>query len=186
MTSGPAERAPIFRWLARLLVVEVDATLWSELRSEPQRSIWSRLDPALAVQLAHPLDADREAALQEEFARLFLLPGGVSPVAHRWLEGDPVANRERVLGLAREALQRLDRAPIQAEPWGRLPLDHGALLLELVATAADIQADLAAELERTLLEPWLPAFGASLAEEAREPVYRAAGRLVAGLDAAAA
>ncbi len=186
MTEGLAERGPVYRWLARLLVLEVDASLWSALRTEPQRALWARLDPALASQLARPLDAQREQALQEEFARLFLLPGGVSPLAHRWLEGDPVASRERMTALAQAALLRLDRQPIDAEPWGRLPLDHGALLLEIVPAAAEDRADLAVELDATLLAPWLPAFRALLAECAREPIYRAAGRLVTGLDAVAA
>lgn len=191
-----AERAPIYAWLSRLLVREIQAEDWDEIRSVPIRSILGRLDPLLHDDLATALSPERKEALAEEFARLFLMPGGASPFASSWLapgasqeERSSTHNRSRdeITLLVGRSFVALGREPIQREPWGRLARDHVAVILDLVARAQasneTADRELAAHLDRELLGAWLTSFGRALDERARVPLYRALGRLLTSLHA---
>jgi TorA maturation chaperone TorD len=187
-----SERAPIYAWLAPLFVREIDATTWQELQSDPLRSILTRLEPSLDAELELELLSERASELDEEFTRLFLLPGGVLPVATAWLETSgegqesekppEEAIREGIVQLVGHGFEALGREPVRAEPWGRLPLDHISLLFDLVScgatssTPSDLET--AHYLDRELLGEWLERFGRALSEQANEPIYRALGRLL--------
>jgi len=186
------ERAPIYAWLATLFVREIDATTWEGLRSYPVRSILTQLEPSLDAELEHALLSERAAELDEEFTRLFLLPGGVSPLASAWREESgenrqpdkrpEESIREGIAQLVGHGFEALGREPVRAEPWGRLPLDHVSLLFDLVScgatssTPSDLET--AHHLDRELLGEWVGRFGRALSEQADEPIYRSLGRLV--------
>lgn len=186
-----AERAPIYAWLAIRFSREIDAVAWAELRSEPLRSILVQLEPALAQPLSLPLSMETEEMLAEEFARLFLLPNGVSPLATPWVASmsgrEPSLVRDDLTAIVRNGFEALGRKPSGAEPGGRLPLDHVALLFDLVAVSA-VQGSMdssdlaiAHHLDRELMNEWLVPFGESLTSKARHPLYGALGQLIADL-----
>ena len=164
-----AERAPIERCVARLVLRELDPAAAAQLGAPPLADLLAKLDPEVPASL-NPWTADREEAAREEFARLFLLPGGVSPCASAWLPGEREALGARLATLITRALEALGRRRAQDD---RLPLDHLALLLELEATRAvgDI-------VRREALGPWVARFGAALRAQAKLPIYRAAGTLL--------
>lgn len=173
-----AERAPIERCVARLVLRELDPAAAAQLGAPPLADLLAKLDPEVPASL-NPWTADREEAAREEFARLFLLPGGVSPCASAWLPGEREALGARLATLITRALEALGRRRAQDD---RLPLDHLALLLELVAdaSAAHDEATRAVGdiVRREALGPWVARFGAALRAQAKLPIYRAAGTLL--------
>lgn len=184
----PRERAPIDRLLAALIVREVDRATWIGLRADPVVAFFEIGDASFREWIqAEPTD-ERLEALAEEFARLFLLPGGVPPYATAWLDGDRDRRSEELSGCVQRAFDRLGHAPIEAEPWGRLPFDHLALVLELVATASESErtvesgASMGAALRRQLLEPWVDRFATALQARADSPLYRMVGAMLTALN----
>jgi TorA maturation chaperone TorD len=181
------QRAPIYAWLARLLVREIQAPDWDALRAEPIRGILARLEPALDAELDNELTSLAQENLHAEFARLFLLPGGVSPFATQWISDHSMRDRTRdeITGLIKRSLSALGRMEIHQEPWGRLPSDHIAVIFDVVAQA-DASSDprdrkVAAHLDRELLGAWLGSFGRTLSEQAHHPLFRALGEVLVGL-----
>ncbi|WP_279244632.1 TorD/DmsD family molecular chaperone [Candidatus Litorirhabdus singularis] len=180
-----AERAPIYAWLARLLVCEIDAEAWRQLGTA--RDVLVQLEPALADELAGQLTPSRCEDLAEEFARLFLLPNGVSPFASSWIAENQASEsiRDEISMMVGQGLLALGHQAVHREPWGRLPQDHVAVLLDLVASAQlsnDATAnEIAGHLDQQLLGAWLLAFGSALAQSSREPLYRALGQLTVEL-----
>ena len=65
------------------------------------------------------------------------------------------------------------------EPWGNLPLDHLALLFELVVQgggdASPQSRQLAEHVSEQLLGPWVAQFGESLSAKSTQLVYRGLG-----------
>lgn len=181
------ERAPIDRLIASLLVREVDRATWIRLREDPIPGFFSIEDPGFRDWIEREPTADRIEALAEEFARLFLLPDGVPPFASAWIEGDREPLAEALSTFIGETMEALGVEPIRVEPWGRLPLDHLALLLELVARAGELEgseegaSSIQAHLHRELLGPWVAAFGRSLEARATSPIYRGLGSVLVAL-----
>lgn len=181
------ERAPIYAWLAERLAREIDGECWRQVGDEPLRSTLGRLEPNLVTELDQEFTAERQETLEEEYARLFLLPGGVSPLASSWVAStdDRESARQRITHWIDGVYAALGREPRRVEPWGKLPLDHLAVVLDLVAVAATSgdQSDLevANLLHDDLLSPALVGFGAALVHEARTPIYRSIGALITSL-----
>lgn len=194
------ERAPFDRLIARCLAREVDADLWAALGAPETSEALERLAPGFRAALGVPLDDALQETLDEEYARLFLLPGLVPPIASRWLPGDQrvVDGSEggphgKTTGAARDAITTLlDRAseafgltldPIEAR--GALPPDHAARLFAVsaeIGSASGISDDERAEwaalfTEELLGEGW-QRFGAALEEAADHPAYRMLGALI--------
>lgn len=174
-------RAGILSLLSRLLLEEVDVRLLEELSREEVRGGLEALEPGVGGEIAAAReDAAAREALDVEYCRLFVLPGGVPPYAAAWAaaDDDPSAARfahgERlgtlldVLGLR---LQDFGR--------GRVPADHAgiALALAAVAHAKDAEGDVAAS-ALDLLRPWGARFAAALAARSEARLYAAAGRLL--------
>lgn len=177
-------RAPIYGWLAQRLAREISPEDWHLLRNEPLRSILGRLDFELAAELEEDLTPEARDALAEEFARLFLLPRGVPPLASHWVatRDRREAERRKIAGFVEGGLLALGRKPLNVEPWGKLPFEHLAVVLDLVSVAA-AGADpedrrLGGNLEQELLVPALRGFGAALSRESKTPLYRAIGLLI--------
>ena len=183
MTSSLETRAPIDAWLARVLACELDDETARTLREEPLCHLLQCLEPQLGSVWPLATDAEDDRRDREDFARLFLLPGGLPPRAGAFLPGAPALAEGHATAMVDRALDLLGRRAVSRSPWGRLPRDHFALILELVAHAScsddPIDRSLARELDAALLGPRLVAFGEALAEAAEHPVYRAIGRLVA-------
>ena len=188
-TLALEHRAPIYSWLSRLLVREIQPSDWEALRSQPIRSILVRLEPNLATELGRDLCKANREELDEEFARLFLLPGGVSPFATHWIASTSKEQQEKtrdeISVLVERSLAAIGRSPIHDEPWGRIPKDHIAVLFDLIAEAeasSDVRdREVAAHLDRELLGEWIASFGNALEEQARNPLYRALGGVVVAL-----
>jgi len=112
---------------------------------------------------------------------VFLLPGGVSPQASAWLPRERDTLGAGVARAAGAILAELGRTPDPLPGVGRLPRDHGALLLELAALALERDPSRGARFAEESLAPWLGACGRALAEDSRSPLYRALGALLAAL-----
>ena len=177
------ERAPIYRLLSRLLIREVDAATWVALREPTIVDFLEVAAPDFGEWIAREPNADRLEELAEEFARLFLVPGGVPLFASAWIEGQPEIVANDLARFAHEILEATGREPVSAEPWGRLPLDHLALWLDLIAGLADESPELARHLDEQLTGAWIVALGRSLEGLAASPLYRSVGALLQDLNA---
>lgn len=181
-------RAPIYDWLARLLIAEVDDEAWSALRDAPVRRVLAQLAPALDGALAVDFTPEDCESHAEEYARLFLLPNGVSPFASSWLDGEgaPERTRDELAVLVESGFASLGRAPRDTGAWGRVPRDHVALILDLVAQASSLaeqskdvtDRELAEHLDSQLIGSWIVRFARALGDESRLPLYRSLGRLL--------
>lgn len=137
-----------------------------------------KLEPGCADYLAAKAwkagDLDLAAA---DFCELFLLPGGVSAQASRWLGEDPMESARLIDLRVGQIAAGLDLSFTRQEPIP--PDDHLGVLLTLIATVLDDRADaVAAALGRELLSPWVPTFGQELLNRTKNPMYRAAARLL--------
>lgn len=168
-----------------LLTRELDPPLLAVLADPEVRDGFERAAPGAAAAITRPRDEADVEADAAEYARLFVVPGGVSPRASAWLasavDGGPAAIGARVR--AYEDALGAERS----EELRSLPDDHAAL--GLLLTAAALRGDegsraAARQLFEELLVPWLLAFGEALEAAARDPVYRALGALLAALPAA--
>ena len=183
--SGIRERAPFYALASRLLLEEVHEQTFNQLRMGPVRSLLVAVDPGCEGWLDEPWEESRELLLREEYARLFLMASGVPPFVSAWLEGDREKLGLELHDFVTGCLRALAREPRVVEPWGRLPLDHLGLLLELVNLAVqednEIAVQIAEQMERELLGDWLVVFSRTLAQKAQSPLYVALGRLLEDL-----
>jgi TorA maturation chaperone TorD len=175
------ERAPIYGLLTRLLVREVDAETWRALRDPVLVEFFEAAVPEFGRWISAEPEKERLDTLAEEFAKLFLVPGGVPLFASAWIEGDARKIADDLAGFVSAALETLGREPLRAEPWGRLPLDHLALWMDLIATASAESPELASHLEEELMGPWVIALGRALEQKATAPLYRGVGALLQAL-----
>ena len=118
------ERAPIYGWLAGLLVREIDEPVFAQLREDPLRELLARFDPSLESWLEGPWSEARAETLAEDFAWTFLLPGGARPFVSAWHPDAGEALGSRVAAIVGSALRALGREPAEVPPWGRLSADH--------------------------------------------------------------
>ena len=177
-----ADLAAVDQLLANLFLTEVDAELLRELAQPDIADMLDLLEPGLA---SYVRDTDwTEAALEElaaEYARLFLMPDGVSPYAASWMQGEEGAIRAR---LSDEISTLYEVLRLQPTDFGRgnVPADHIGMILAL--TAAALQTEVAPKGEGLagraagLIRPWAPQFSERLLEETGNPLYRGAGRLL--------
>ena len=177
------ERAPIYRLLARLLIREVDAATWLALREPAIVDFLEAASPEFGDWVAREPNAERLEELAEEFARLFLVPGGVPLFASAWMEGQSESIANELAPFVRDILDATGREPVSAAPWGRLPLDHLALWLDLVAGLAEESPELARHLDEQLMGFWIVSLGRSLEDQAASPLYRSVGALLQDLNA---
>jgi TorA maturation chaperone TorD len=84
--------------------------------------------------------------------------------------------------LVREVLAALGIESNAEGPGGRLPLDHAGLLFEIAARAVaetnEATRAIAGPLEEQLFGRAWQGFGRAIERQAREPLYRALGRLI--------
>lgn len=183
--SGIRERVPFYALASRLLLEEVHGDTFDLLRADPVRSVLIAADSRCEAWLDQPWDDSRETNLREEYARLFLMSSGVPPFVSAWLEGDREKLGLELHDFVTGVLRALAREPRVVEPWGRLPLDHLGLILELVNLAAEegteVTVQIAQQVETELLGEWLVVFSRTLVTKAREPLYAALGHLLEDL-----
>ena len=175
-------RAALYRLCADLLTHEVDAARLQAI--EGFSAVLGRAEPGLGPWL-ETADDRALAALREEFARLFLLPRGVSPRAGVWLSGGPEHTETRLATLVHRAMAALELEQTSLD--GTLAADHLALLYSISgdALASDVPARvrIGEHVEREALGDWIVAFGRALEARSREPLYRALGKLLQALHA---
>jgi TorA maturation chaperone TorD len=173
-------RAGLYRLCADLLTHEVDGPRLEGLRE--LADVLSPAEPALGEWLARA-DEPALAALRAEFARLFLLPKGVSPRACAWLDAEGGRAADALAALAHRAMEALDLH--QTRDRGALAGDHLGLLYAVTAAAlaSDVpeRVRVGEHLEAQAFDCWVPVFADALVRSSREPLYRALGRTVAGL-----
>jgi TorA maturation chaperone TorD len=170
-------RAALYALFAELLTRELDAARLEALRpfadaltaAEPELGDWIRRagEPELAE-------------LRSEFARLFVLPGGVPPQASAWLENaeEPLAGQ--IATLVHCAMSALELE--QTGSVGHLSLDHLGLIFAVasagLATDVPERAQLGERVEREALGAWVTNFADALTRQSQAPIYRAAGRII--------
>jgi TorA maturation chaperone TorD len=177
----PAQgRAAILSLLSRILLKEVDGPLLAQLGRDDVAGVLDALDPGASAEIAEAArdEAAREA-LDVEYCRLFVLPGGVSPYALAWIGGEVGAARAGLQTRIGGLLDDLGLRPGD-HGLGNLPLDHVGFLLALAAVAEELdpggpQAAAVAE----LLLPWGRRFAAALETASRAALYRASASLLA-------
>ncbi len=174
LPSSSAKHAPIYRFLARLVLTEIDEALIAAIATPAVLSLLAPLAPGLREYVRH-YDSEAHEAAAEEFTRLFVLPSGVSPRAARWIEGELATVGALLSQRAHHHLLQLGRE-IDSTVAGKLPLDHVGLLLDLAA--ASMGGPTEQVVLRELVLPWAERFGAALCQQANSPVYIAAGALL--------
>lgn len=177
-----ADRAPLYAWLAPLFAREIELDLWEILHKPEIRGLLAGLEPEFSAWIEDPLGPERQEECAAEFARLFLLPGGVPPFASAWMDGNREQLGAKLSTIVLRSCEVLGRQPERAEPWGNLALDHLALLLDLTSGAAlssdPLDQQVAEHLDGELLGEWIFNFGSALEEKAELPIYRALGRFL--------
>lgn len=172
-----AARAGLYRLCADLLSREVELARLGDLHALNEALASTESDLGAWFESA---DEKAVGALRVEFARLFLLPGGVSPHASAWLEGEQEMIAGQIAALTYRAMAALDLE--QTEPVGALSLDHLGLLYSVASHALDSKVPervaVGEHVEREALGDWVVAFGTALAQQSREPLYRALGSLI--------
>jgi TorA maturation chaperone TorD len=175
----------VYLLLATLFLREADAELLQQLAQPEIADVLDMLEPGTAAYLRETTwDAAALDDLAAEYARLFLLPKGVSPYAMAWIKGEEGALRAR-LGGEIGTLQQALRVRPDEMGFGNVPADHIGMLLSLTAVALQAEADpsdggIAARVI-ALMNDWAPRFCTALQEESMSPLYRAAGGLLAEL-----
>ena len=167
-----------------LLAVEVDTALVETLRQEPIVTLLDDVAPGTRRWLELFDPAQKELA-DEEFTRLFILPGGTPPRAAAWMPGEIATVGAALSQTVSQVLSVLGRE-LDDGLAGNLPLDHLAVLLDLAAVADDRDGAEAAHdagglgpmVFRQLVAPWRKAFGLALLDQAQVPLYRAAASLL--------
>ena len=168
--------------LANLFLREADADLLAQLAKPDIADVLELLEPGSRAWLQDTTwDEPALDELASEYARLFLLPGGVSPYAVAWMDGEEGNIRARLgdeIGSVMEAL-RVRPAEMGL---GNVPSDHIGMLLALTAVALQTEeapagGGLVGRIH-DLMRAWAPAFADGLHEKADTPLYRAAARLL--------
>ena len=173
-----ATRAQLYRLFSRLLTAELEEENLVQLRD--QNTLFGELDPELGSWLEEVNPATL-VALRSEFARLFLLPKGVAPLASAWLidEEEPLARG--LASLTHRCMAALELE--QSGQFGALALDHLGLLYAVASEALDSQVEerfaLGEHFEREALGPWVQSFARALESRSTEPLYRALARAIA-------
>ena len=175
-------RAAVLSLLSRILLKEVDGPLLAQLGRDDVAGALDALDPGASAEIAAAArDEGAREALDVEYCRLFLLPGGVSPYALAWIGGEVGAARAGLQTRIGGLLDDLGLRPGD-HGLGNLPLDHVGVLLALAAVAEErdprgAQASRAA----ALLRPWGRRFAAALEAAAEAALYRASARVLAAV-----
>ena len=179
------ERVPFYALASRLLLEEVHRETFDRLRADPVRSVLVAADSRCEEWLDQEWDDARELSLREEYARLFLMSSGVPPFVSACLEGDREKLGLELHDFVTGVLRALAREPRVVQPWGRLPLDHLGLILELIHLAAEegteVTLQIAQQVEKELLGEWVIVFSRTLVKKAKEPLYAALGHLLEDL-----
>lgn len=173
-----AARGAVCGLLARIFLKEVDAAFAAQLARPEIAEAFEALEPGFAAHAARPWD---EAAIDEEaaeYARLFLLPGGVTPYAAGWMDGDEGHVRADLANRIGSVHALLEVEPADFG-FGNVPADHIGMLLALVSLAWEREPSggLAARAE-ALLSDWARRFASALHRESDSPLYRAAAGLL--------
>ena len=163
LTAGAALEALV----ARLLLREIDEDLVRTLGASGVAEGLEALAGGTLGWLREPWTPTREEQAREEFTRLFLVPGGVPPLASAWVPGERERLGETFATLVSRAMEALGREPEGSTAAGRLPIDHLGLLLDLVAHAGS-----ASDPSLRKLEPLLR-FGRLRTAYTRSLEYRA-------------
>jgi len=171
-------RAALYALFAELLTRELDAARLEALR--PFADALAAAEPELGDWIRRA-GAPELAELRSEFARLFVLPGGVPAQASAWLENaeEPLAGQ--IATLVHRAMSALELE--QTGNVGHLALDHLGLIFAVASagltTDVPERAQLGERVEREALGEWVGDFADALTRQSRAPIYRAAGRIIA-------
>ena len=171
-------RAALYALLAELLTREIDAARLDALR--PFADVLAAAEPEVGDWIRGAGEPEL-AELRVEFARLFVLPGGVPAQASAWLEDAAEPLADRIAALVHRAMSALELE--QTGSVGRLPYDHLGLIFAVagsgLATDVPERAHLGERVEREALGDWVHDFAEALTRQSRAPIYRALGRILA-------
>ncbi len=164
--------------------------------SELEQAAEAVCGPACARAVREMVEGQRSVSrldLEVEYNRLFVGPGAPScpPYQSVYDLNRPLADQGTMLGPTVEAMEKRLRAEGLGVTLDHAEMaDHAAVELELMwyllARAAESEDETTAaryveraeELFQEHLAPWMPAFGSCITREAKQPFYRAVGRLL--------
>ncbi len=169
-----AQRAALYELVSHLLLAELNADMAQRLSRPGVIEVLEQLG-AGSRELLHGFGEARCEQAAEEYARLFILSGGVAPRGAAWMAGELETAGVKISQQAQHYLRILGHRP-EPGPWGQLPLDHLGLLLRLAAVACN--TPYADEVNAALVEPWARPFGEALTARTEHPIYRAVGALL--------
>ena len=170
-------RAALYALLAELLTQELDASRLEALR--PFADVLATAEPELGDWIRRAGEQEL-AELRSEFARLFLLPGGVPPQASAWLENEEEPRAGQIATLVHRAMSALELE--QTGSLGLLPFDHLGLIFAVaskgLASSVMERAQIGEHVEREALGEWVIQFSDVLSRQSQAPIYRVAGRII--------
>jgi len=178
MSDTGQELGAVYALLSRVFLKEADAELMHELARPAIAEVLEALEPGFSAHIQPPWDAARLEEAASEYARLFLLPGGVTPYAAGWMQGEEGAIRA---DLEEKIATLYDALRVRPADFGlgNVPSDHIGMLLALTSVALQVDASggLAAR-SRALLDDWAPRFADRVHAASEDRLYRAAALLL--------
>lgn len=168
-------RASTYRLIAGLLLEEVNERTLELLREPSVRHVFETLSPGCGDYLDKQWDEATFDAAAADYCELFVLPGGVSPFAVAWTEGDPSTNPGQWAAHIQEAyavagLELGDSS---------IPPDHIAAILVLYAAIDDTgEVESTILIDKGLLDDWILRFAQRLESITQNPLYLAVARLL--------
>jgi TorA maturation chaperone TorD len=179
MDLPPDDLAAIHALLSRIFLREADVALLQELARPAIADVLDALEPGFSDFVRQTDWSERALEdLAAEYAGLFLLPGGVTPYAAGWQEGEEGTIRATLQGEISALYDALHVRPADFGS-GNIPADHIGMLLALRTVALQTGGPGArAARVMALYETWAPHFATGILEKAGTPLYRGAARLL--------
>ncbi|MEM7383939.1 MAG: hypothetical protein AAF514_03255 [Verrucomicrobiota bacterium] len=170
----------LFQLLGRLLCEELNPGLIDLLQAPDINAILIANHPNCAAYLARPWDECEFERAATEYCRLFVLPGGISPLAGAW-----VKKGDQSPGVGIDQLVRAVSSEIEL-PLPRsvetMPSEHGGRLLSIggrlmCASDPGIASQGLTFLQATTI-PWMKSFSQALSQVPESPFYPAIGHVL--------
>lgn len=174
-------QARLLELCARLLVLELDEEARLALNREGLAQGFEELEPGFIDYIVGEWGVEHFDQASAEYCRLFLMPKGTAPVASAWMGDEPAQVGAQIHDAIMGWMLALD-LDLEQGPWGRLPLDHIAVLSGLYSLALqsedEVTVGLAAQIKERAVRPWLGAWVEAVLAKSQNPLYRGVVKLL--------